>query len=117
MQHLDSEDISLLPTRIKLTNHTEKMKCRKVKAVIRYHTPNKTKEPERYFHHLLLFYYPWRNESEILGNNQSCASKFYELNVQKIVELNRSLFEPDSDDITEDLEYLRDNRGSITSLI
>ena len=43
-------------------NTKEKMKCRKVKAVIRYHTPNKTKEPGRYFHHLLMLYniaLPW----------------------------------------------------------
>lgn len=63
-QHSNSQDISL-PLTIKLMNTKEKMKCRKVKAVIRYHTPNKTKEPERYFHQLLMLYYPWRNESEL----------------------------------------------------
>ena len=47
-----------LPTRIKLTNSREIMKCRKVKAVIRYHTPNKRKEPEKYFHHLLMLHFP-----------------------------------------------------------
>ena len=46
------------PTEIKLMNKNEYMKCRKVKAVIRYHTPNKTKEPELYFHHLLMLYFP-----------------------------------------------------------
>ena len=43
-----------LPDRIKLLNNKEIMKCRKIKAVIRYHTPNKTKDPEKYFHHLLM---------------------------------------------------------------
>ena len=35
----------------------EIMKCRKIKAFIRYHTPNKRKEPEKYFHHLLMLYF------------------------------------------------------------
>ena len=49
-QHSILQNISL-PPQITLMNTKEKMKCRKVKAVIRYHTPNKTKEPECYFHH------------------------------------------------------------------
>ena len=48
-QHSILQNISLPPQITSLMNTKEKMKCRKVKAVIRYHTPNKTKEPERYF--------------------------------------------------------------------
>ena len=94
-------------------NTKEKMKCRKVKAVIRYHTPNKTKEPGRYFHHLLMLYYPWRNESELMAADQSYSSKFYEPNVQDVIESNRSVFEPDADAVTEALENLRNNQGNI----
>ena len=111
-QHSNSQDISL-PLTIKLMNTKEKMKCRKVKAVIRYHTPNNTKEPERYFHHLLMLYYPWRNESELMAADQSYTSKFYEPNVQDVVESNRSVFEPDADAVTEALENLRNNQGNI----
>lgn len=56
-------------------NGKEVMKCRKVKAVIRCHTPNKTKEPEQYFHHLQMLYYPWRQETELLGNEQNLHVK------------------------------------------
>ena len=59
--HSILQDISLT-SQITLTNTKEKLKCRKVKAVIRYHTPNKTNEPGRYFHHLLMLYniaLPW----------------------------------------------------------
>ena len=59
-----------LPDRIKLVNSKEIMKCRKIKAVIRYHTPNRRKEPEKYFHHLLVLYFPWRNEQELFGEDQ-----------------------------------------------
>ena len=70
---------NLLPTRIKLINKTnEVMKCRLTKAVLRYHTPNKLKEPEKYFHHLLMLYYPWRMEENLVGNEQTYASKFTE---------------------------------------
>ena len=85
------------------------MKCRKVKAVIRYHTPNKTKEPEQYFHHLLMLYYPWRQETELLGNEQTYLSKFYEPEVQAVVERNKNTFEPDSDAVIEALETLRNS--------
>ena len=67
-----TDDASLaLPKRIKLMNSKRVMKCRKVKAVLRYHTPNKTKELDKYFHHLLMFCYPWRQESDLLGNVQN----------------------------------------------
>lgn len=69
------------------------MKCKRpVKAVIRYHTPNKTKEPDRYFHHLLMLYYPWRQETELLENEQTFMSKFHEPNVQTVVEDNKDIF-------------------------
>jgi len=113
MQHLITNDDKSLPSQIKLINTNEKMKCRKVKAVIRYHTPNKTKEPEKYFHHLLMLYYPWRNETELMGADQTYASKFYEPHVQEIVETNRSVFEPHADAVSEALESLRNNQGNI----
>ena len=94
-------------------NTKEKMKCRKVKAVIRYHTPNETKEPGRYYHHLLMLYYPWRNESELMVADQSYSSKFYEPNVQDVIESNRFVFEPDADAVTEALKNLRNNQGNI----
>ena len=58
-----------LPDQIKLVNSREIMKCRKIKAVIRYHTPNKRKEPGKYFHHLLMLYFPWRKEQEFFGED------------------------------------------------
>ncbi len=46
LQNTDIEQC--LPERIKLENCNEYMKCRKVRAVLRYHTPNKRKEPEHF---------------------------------------------------------------------
>ena len=90
------------------------MNCRRIKAVIRYHTPNKTKEPEKYFHHLLMLYFPWRNEQELIGHNGTYISKFYEQDVQETVQCNKELFEPDGDAINEALESLRNFDGMPT---
>ena len=112
--HQNLNHSTSLPGKIRLMNGKEVMKCRKVKAVIRYHTPNKTKEPEKYFHHLLMLYYPWRQETELLGNEQTYMSKFYEPEVQAVVEHNKNTFELDSDAVTEALETLRNS--DITTL-
>ena len=47
-----------------MSNNNEKLKCRKVRAILRYHVPNQNKRPEEYAHHLLFMYYPFRNEEE-----------------------------------------------------
>ena len=91
------------------------MKCRKVKAVLRYHTPNKRKEPESYFHHLLMLYYPWQDESNLVASDQTYTSKFYEPDVQAIVEHNRTIFEPEADAVNEALEVLKSNHGNTHS--
>ena len=104
-----------LPKRIKLENCNEYMKCRKVKAVLRYLTPNKRKELENYFHHLLMLYYPWHDERDLIASHQTCISKFYEPGIQDIIECNKAIFEPDSDAITEALEELNSNPRDIHS--
>ena len=101
-----------LPANIKLMNRNECTKCRKVRVVIRYHTPKKKKEPELYFHHLLILYFPWRDENDLLGSDQTYASKFYEPNVQTTIEQNREMFEPDADAITEALEAMKNSHGN-----
>ena len=113
VQHDSSDPELSLPKKIRLMNTKEIMKCRKVRAVIRYHKPNKTKQPELYFHHILFLYLPWREENHLLGKDQTYASKFYEPAVQAVVEQNRKKFEPDGDALNEALEFLRNNQGNI----
>ena len=99
-----------LPNKIKLLVTNEVMKCRKIRAVIRFHTANKQKEPERFFHHLLMLYFPWRNEVlDLTGPDNTYASKFFETGVQHIVDINRSKFEQNADVVSEALELLRNN--------
>ena len=54
----DCQCINIIP----LISSEEKLKCRKVRAVLRYHVPNVKKHLEQYAHHLLFSFYPFRNE-------------------------------------------------------
>ena len=74
-QHPSSE---ILPTKISLMTKKETMKCWKVKAVIRFHKPGKTTDPEKYFHHVLMLYFPWREESDLIGPEGTYASKLHD---------------------------------------
>ena len=43
----------------------ERLCYHKVELVLRYHVPNKFKDPEGCAHHLLFMFYPFRDESEL----------------------------------------------------
>ena len=87
----------------------ETMKCRKLRAVIRFHTPNKTTEPEKYFHHLLMCYLPWRKESDMVEEGNTYSSEFDSPPVKLIVQLNKERFEPFAEAVDEALEFVRNN--------
>ena len=57
----------------------ERLHYCKVELVLRYHVPNKFKDPEDYARHLLLMFYPFRDESELkVGQPSSYCSKLSE---------------------------------------
>ena len=73
----------------------ERLHYCKVELVLRYHVPNKFKDPESHAHHLLFMFYPIRDESELkVGQPSSYSSKFREPGVLEIVNNNKSLVEP-----------------------
>ena len=43
----------------------EKLKLRKVRAVLRYHAPCPNRNSEQYAHHLLFSFYPFRDEGNL----------------------------------------------------
>lgn len=107
--HFISQDISL-PLTIFNINERKRKKWNTEKSKHSLDMIHQIRQkPEQYFHHSLVLYYPWRNESELIAADQSYTSKFYEPNVQEFVETNRSVFEPDADTVTEALENLRNN--------
>ena len=102
-QHVDSG--YGLPKKIKLMTKRETMKCKKVRAVVRFHTPSKTTEPEKYCHHLLMLYYPWHQESDLLGYDYKYSTKLEESFVKLIVQRNQSAFKPFSEEVDEAIQY------------
>ena len=57
---------SSYPKQIKMMISGEKMWCRKVSIILRYHVPNKIVYPERFAHHVLFLLYPFRAEKVLL---------------------------------------------------
>ena len=78
-------------------------------AVIRFHTPSKALEPEKYFHHLLMLYFPWRKETDLIGDDHTYSSKFEDPSVKLVVQRNQAEFEPFAESIDEALEFIRNN--------
>ena len=78
-----------------MSDKKEILKCRKVKAVLRYHVPNQHKRPEEYTHHILFMYYPFRNEVELYETDSGTyMDKLLNSDVTRIVNDNKVKMEP-----------------------
>lgn len=77
-----------------LMSSKEKLKRHQVRSVLRYYTPNRHKYPEKYAHHLLFMFFPFRSEQELLGSNNSYLAKLSESRVFYFVCENHRQFEP-----------------------
>ena len=101
------------PPTIPLMNSKEKLKCRQVKAVLRYYIPNRYKYPEKYAHHLLFMFYPFRSEQELKSNDTgSYVEKLQEAGVIDVINRNKLVFEPYGDLVEAALLSLRTNLAS-----
>ena len=89
---LESNHDSQYPNIIKLMNCNEKMKCREVQRVFRYHVPNKHRFPDKYTQHLHLLFYPLRSEIELLGVNKTYQLQLRDENILSLIK-NRLRFE------------------------
>ena len=87
------------PKEIPLMSSTEKLKCRKVKAVLRYYQPNPNKAFETYAHLLSVSFYPFRNEEELKSPpvTGSYRAKLLEPGVINIINRNKATMEPFSE--------------------
>ena len=103
------DSTSALSYCLKLMSGKETMKCRKVKAVIGHHKPNKDSEYDKYCHHPLMLFYPWRNELDLRDEDHAYASKRACPAVADVVQQNKSKLELESDETEEAMEYVRNN--------
>ena len=61
------------PKLIKLMSCNEKLKCWKIRRILRYRVPNNVRFWEKYANQLLLLFYPFRHENNLL----SCSCNLY----------------------------------------
>ena len=73
----------------------ERLYHRKVELVLRYHVPNKLKDPEGYAHHLLSMFYQFCDECELkVGKPSSFSPKLSEPGVIEVINNNKNLVQP-----------------------
>ncbi|XP_066921397.1 uncharacterized protein [Clytia hemisphaerica] len=92
---VNHQEPQTLPKSAKLLNSKEKLKLRKVPKVLRYYTPNKNKHPEKFSHHILMLFYPFRSEENDLKLDGSFVLKLNLDEVNAVVNENKQIFEPD----------------------
>ena len=83
---------------IKLSASGEILSRRNRKIVLRYRKPNKERHPEKYAHCLLILFYPFTDEKQLVING-SYVSKSNEENVLEIINRNKQIFDQNSDHI------------------
>ena len=86
------------------------MRCRKVKRILRYHVPNKLLSPKKIAHHVLLLFYPFRDEKVFLPDFLPLyQNKLQEEGVQDVVDINKIKFEPYGDLIDQTCSQFNEN--------
>ena len=97
------------PDKVELmTLNNEKLKRRRVRAVLRYHQPNPQKNTEQYAHHLLFTFYPFRDEAYLksLSMTGTYFAKLQEPGVMDIINKNKGIMEPFGEIVDQALSYL-----------
>ena len=85
-----SDTICPYPKTIPLMSSNEKLKRRNIKRVVRYHTPNRFTNLEAYAHHLLMLFFPFRKELDLISQiDSSYVAMLHNENVLAIVNNNK----------------------------
>ena len=107
---VEVNNVSTFPKNIPLMSSKEKLKCRKVKAVLRYHVPNPHKYAERYAHHLLFMFYLFRKEADLMSAETGMyMDRLNEPSVITTINANKQIFEPYGDLVDCALRNLRND--------
>ena len=88
----------LTSLKTKLMISRETMRYRKVRRILRYRVLNKLLAQEKFAHHVLLLFYPFRDEKELLsGFPPLYQNKLGEQGVQAVVNMNKIKLKPYDD--------------------
>ena len=89
-----------------LMSSNKKLKCRAVRAILRYHEHNPDRYSEKYAHHLLFTFYPFRNEGNLKLHGNYFA-KLQQSSVLDIINLIRQKLNPYSELVNNSLLHLQ----------
>ena len=56
-----------------------------------------------------MLYFPWRNECDLIGDDNTYFSKFHDPSVKEVVQRYQAEFEPFAESVDEALEFIRNN--------
>ena len=90
-----------------MTLNNEQLKCRRVRAVLRYHQPNPQKYIEQYSHHLLFTLFRDETYLKSLPMTGTYFGKLQEPGVMDIINRNKGIMEPFGEIFDQALSYLR----------
>ena len=80
---------------MKLMKFQTKVRYLKVRGILWYHEPNNSLYPGKYAHHLLILFYPFWDEKDLLsGCLPLYQNKLLEPGVQTVANSNKIKFEP-----------------------
>ena len=86
------------------------MRCRKVRRNLRYHVPNKLLSPETFAHHVMLLFFPFRDEKQLLSSYPLIyQNKLQDQGVQDFVNRNKIKFEPYNDLVDQAFSQFNEN--------
>ena len=100
-----------LPKKIdKLISSGVTMRCRKIRRNLGHHVPNKLLSPEDCTHHVMLLFYPFSDENELLSDCPPLYQyKMQEQGVQDVVTGNKIKFEPYGDLVDQAFSQFNEN--------
>ena len=102
---MNDEDTST-SCKIKLMDNFGVMHKRTREAIIRFHQPNKEKNPTDFFRTKLMLYLPWRNENaDLLVGYMDYISHYQ--NCQEIITENEAKYTANLEDLTDYLQLLQ----------
>ena len=86
------------------------MCCQKVRRILRYHMPNKLLFPEKFAHHVMPFFFSFRDEKQLLsGCPLLYQNKPQEQGVQDVVNNNKIKFKPYRDLVDQIFSQFNEN--------
>ena len=94
----------------KLISSGVTMRCPKIRRNLGHHVPNKLLSSEDFIHHVMLLFYPFSDENELLSDCPPLYQyKIQEQEVQDVVTGNKIKFEPYGDLVDQAFSQFNEN--------